>query len=303
MSHSLRVWAETPLRVWAETAHAPHTLLGMEHHDRSAEHRILIGNNLDILPGLTGQVFDLIYLDPPYNTGGKVVREYSDRFDDWSSFMAPRLAQMVPLLDELGVMIVSIDDRGRLFRVGDAGTPSAQDGRSFRPLIHPETGKECPVPRFGWRFSDETMDQMLGEGRIVFGPDETTLPKPKRLLSDHSQRTPTSVFRHERAGTKHLERIVGERKFPFPKDLEVMMHWIAVVAGPGARILDPFRGSGTTVEAAAMLNSEDGGSRTVTGITLDEGRIVDEVLRPRMHYVEETLAERVEIAVSPVLPA
>lgn len=188
-----------------------------------------------------------------------------------------------------------IDEQGRLFRVGDAGAPSKQASRSFRPLIHPSTGRACPVPRRGWRFSDATMDEMLATGRIVFGPDESTLSKPKRLLADSARRTPTSVFRHERTGTKHLEAIIGSRLFPFPKDLDVMMHWIELVAPRNARVLDPFLGSGTTIEAAAALNTADGGSRSVTGITLDEGRIVDDVLRPRMDHVRSAYGQGVRI--------
>lgn len=377
-------------------------------------HRALIGDNLDLLPTLAGQSFDLIYLDPPYNTGGKVVSEYADRFDDWSGFMAPRLDAMVPLLSELGVIIASIDDTevhhlrvmlddlmgpenhvgtvvwdgtplnsshllsvshdylviyardlaalkasgvqwreprpeaaealgaaelawersghdveiaqreyrrwlsphrkrlgrgiteyvrideaGRLYRVGDAGAPSAQAGRSFRELCHPVTSLPCPVPKFGWRFSDETMDVMLSEGRIEFGPDHTTIPKPKRFLADHVERTPKSVFRHDRSGTKHLERILGERRFPFPKDLAVMMHWIDMVAPADAAILDPFLGSGTTIEAVAALNAEDGGSRSCTGVTIDEGDLVDTVLVPRMEHVERALGDRVDVLRAP----
>lgn len=371
-------------------------------------HRAIVGDNLDVLPGLAGERFNLIYLDPPYNTGGKVVREYRDRFDNWTAFMQPRLQQMIPMLADEGILMVSVDDRevhhlrvlldelmgprnhvgtvvwegaalnsskllsvshdylvlyarehallrrrgvrwseekpevarvleaaqtawdasdrdheaatraflkwrrtqslspgvmeysrideqGRLFRVGDAGAPSKQASRSFRPIIHPSTGRACPVPKHGWRFSDATMDEMLASGRIVFGPDESTLPKPKRLLADSARRTPTSVFRHERTGTKHLEAIIGSKLFPFPKDLDVMMHWIELVAPRNARVLDPFLGSGTTIEAAAALNTADGGSRSVTGITLDEGQIIDDVLRPRMDYVRSAYGQNVQI--------
>ena len=55
-------------------------------------HAVHLGDNLDVLPDLDGP-FDLVYLDPPYNTGGKVVTAYADRFDDWTGFMAPRLVE------------------------------------------------------------------------------------------------------------------------------------------------------------------------------------------------------------------
>src|SRR5699024_12513417 len=71
----------------------------------------------------------------------------------------------------------------------------------------------------------------------------TTLFRSKRFLEDHVERTPKSVFHHDRSGTKHLEGILGDRRFPFPKDLAVMMHWIDMVAPADAAILDPFLGS------------------------------------------------------------
>lgn len=92
--------------------------------DREAHH-LIEGDNLDALkhlkPHLLGQV-DLIYIDPPYNTGHDFV--YSDRFsrdrrpgDDsklghaaWLSMIYPRLKLAKSLLSERGVIFVSIDD-------------------------------------------------------------------------------------------------------------------------------------------------------------------------------------------------
>src|SRR5699024_5837500 len=73
-------------------------------------HDICIGDNLDILPTLDGP-FDLIYLDPPYNTGGRAVTAYDDARQDWTGFLRERVAQLPRPPAETGVVIASIADR------------------------------------------------------------------------------------------------------------------------------------------------------------------------------------------------
>lgn len=61
---------------------------------------------------------DVIYIDPPYNTGNKdfkynddyVDREDSYRHSKWLSFMSKRLRLAKNLLSEEGVIFISIDD-------------------------------------------------------------------------------------------------------------------------------------------------------------------------------------------------
>ena len=62
---------------------------------------------------------DVIYIDPPYNTGKKddfryndafVVKEDSFRHSKWISFMAARLKKAKKLLSEQGIIFISIDD-------------------------------------------------------------------------------------------------------------------------------------------------------------------------------------------------
>src|SRR5699024_5377910 len=98
---------------------------------------------------------------------------------------------------------VRLDENGRLYRVGDAGAPSTQASRSFRELVPTTSHLSCPLRKLGWRFSVSMMDLLLSEGRIVFGPDHTTNPKPKSFLDDHDQRTPKSVSHHDRTRTNH----------------------------------------------------------------------------------------------------
>ena len=90
--------------------------------DADAPNHILIeGDNLEALTSLTYThegIIDVIYIDPPYNTGNKdfvyndhiVDKEDSYRHSKWLSFMSKRLRIAKQLLSDRGVIFISIDD-------------------------------------------------------------------------------------------------------------------------------------------------------------------------------------------------
>ena len=68
------------------------------------------GDNLSVLSTLT-EVFDLIYIDPPYNTGNDFA--YHDKHGqhhEWVAMMGPRLHAGRAVLKDTGAIFVSIDD-------------------------------------------------------------------------------------------------------------------------------------------------------------------------------------------------
>lgn len=87
----------------------------------SPNHLLIEGDNLNALTALTyayaGKI-DVIYIDPPYNTGNKdfiyndsfVDKDDSFRHSKWLSFMDRRLRIAKKLLSEKGVMFISIDE-------------------------------------------------------------------------------------------------------------------------------------------------------------------------------------------------
>ena len=90
--------------------------------DAEAPNHILIeGDNIEALTALSythAGMIDVIYIDPPYNTGNKDF-VYNDSFVDkengyrhslWLSFMRKRLVLAKRLLKEKGVIFISIDD-------------------------------------------------------------------------------------------------------------------------------------------------------------------------------------------------
>ena len=67
-------------------------------------------------------------------------------------------------------------------------------------------------------------------------------------------------------------RVLGGRKFPFPKSLYAVEDAIRffVKARPSAVVLDFFAGSGTTAHAVMRLNKQDGGHRQCISVTNNE---------------------------------
>lgn len=77
------------------------------------------GDNLDVLRSLAPGSVDLVYTDPPYNTGNDFA--YADRFrapdgarsgrhEAWADMMRPRLVAMRDVLSARGALFISIDD-------------------------------------------------------------------------------------------------------------------------------------------------------------------------------------------------
>ncbi|WP_441849086.1 DNA methyltransferase [Mesonia sp.] len=103
---------------------SPKVLTNIKKHDKNGEHfiteiedtdnLIIKGNNLIALHTLkeryTGKV-KLIYIDPPYNTGGDSFM-YNDRFNhsSWLTFMKNRIEVAKNMLAEDGVMFINIDE-------------------------------------------------------------------------------------------------------------------------------------------------------------------------------------------------
>lgn len=87
----------------------------------SPNHIIIEGDNLEALTALSythENKIDVIYIDPPYNTGNKDF-VYNDKYVDieddyrhsqWLSFMNKRLCIAQQLLSQKGVIFISIDD-------------------------------------------------------------------------------------------------------------------------------------------------------------------------------------------------
>jgi len=133
-----------------------------------------------------------------------------------------------------------------------------------------------------WRYGRDTMSQRISAGEIVVtrvrdGRYSLYHLKPVDAQSAERRR-PRTVWwtsTHDAGshGSSLLNEMLGERSaFTFPKSLYSVADALRLVVGdrPEATILDFFAGSGTTLHATCLLNSEDGGKRRAILVTNNE---------------------------------
>ena len=132
----------------------------------------------------------------------------------------------------------------------------------------------CKCPTGGWRFAESKLPELLKEGRIAFGVDETTVPCLKRFLKETEYEVFASVFYKDgRGASKRLDSLLNGHIFDYPKDEEVIKTFISLLTSynnADSLILDFFSGSATTAHAVMKLNAEDGGNRKFIMVQLPE---------------------------------
>ena len=158
-----------------------------------------------------------------------------------------------------------IDNAGRIYQPVSMAAPDKPETRSHRPLIHPLTGKPCPVPAKGWRFTDKTMDELVSIDKIEYGSDETTQPRQKYYLKDNMEEAVASLLYF--GGSDDAMGL----PFDNPKPVIVAQKLISTLCKNGDEIImDFFSGSATTAHAVMQLNAEDGGHRKFIMVQLPE---------------------------------
>lgn len=146
--------------------------------DEAPNHIVVEGDNLHALTALTftheGKI-DVIYIDPPYNTGNRdfvyndsfVDTEDSYRHSKWLSFMAKRLKIAKKLLSERGVIFISIDDN---------------EQANLKLLCDEVFGNESYVACIGWQRTYSTRNDSKGipkeiESLLVYSKQALWTPK------------------------------------------------------------------------------------------------------------------------------
>ena len=165
-----------------------------------------------------------------------------------------------------------IDDNGDVFRPVSMAWPNKKKAPEdyFIPLIHPVTGKECPVPERGWRNPPATMQELLKSGLIIFGPDEKTQPTRKYRLNDNLFENIPSLLYY--GGSD--DALLADLKIPFdtPKPVQVAKRLIQSICKNDDILIDFFAGSCTAAHALMLLNAEDGANRRFIMVQLPEER-------------------------------
>ena len=201
-------------------------------------------------------------------------------------------------------MYARISEDRRVYRLVSMAWPNKKvaPAEYLRPLVHPRTGHECPIPARGWRNPPGTMDDLLRRGLIEFGKDHTIQPQRRYFLEEHMHENIPSVIRFAGSDDERL-RALGI-PFEHPKPVELAARIVSWFAPPDAIVCDCFAGSGTTGHAVWEANARDGGTRRFVLIQAPEPiaggakkgepthlfERVDQITRARLERVAEQSA-------------
>jgi len=239
---------------------------------------IHLGDNLEVIGGFPDESFDLIYIDPPFNTGRAQARQrlrtvrdpsgdrtgfggrryrtvhvgaraFDDAFDDFLAFMEPRLEEAYRLLLPAGSFFLHIDYR---------------EVHYCKVLLDAIFGRDAFMNEIIWAYDygarskcrwpakhDNLLWYAKDPEHYTFLYDEMDrIPylAPGLVTAEKAARgkTPTDVWWHT------IVSPTGKEKtgYPTQKPLGILKRIVRVHTNPGDRVLDFFAGSGTTGEAA-----------------------------------------------------
>ena len=163
--------------------------------------------------------------------------------------------------------------------------PSAKSGSmetGYFAVKNPYTGKEDypPIGMF-WRFSQNTIQKHIDEGRICFKKEHKDDERGfiyKRYLKDLKTNLTTfdslcfdsNEFMNQNA-TKELKELDMVENFAYPKGVNFIQKILQHATNDNHDIvLDFFAGSGTTAHAVMELNRADNGNRECILVTNNE---------------------------------
>lgn len=248
------------------------------------ENHIYFGDNLDILPSLPPNSVDLIYIDPPFNTG-KVQsriqiktersetgdrkgfgdnfyettriqqRSYLDKFTDLATFLNPRIKEAYRILKDNGSFYFHIDYR---------------EAHYCKIMLDEIFGRECFINEIIWAydFGGRARDRWPAKHDTIFfyAKDPTNfifntheidrIPYMAPGLVGKEKaakgKLPTDTWWHTIVGTNSKEKT----GYPTQKPLGVLKRIITASSPQNGTVLDFFAGSGTTGQACIDLGRQ-----------------------------------------------
>lgn len=138
-------------------------------------------------------------------------------------------------------------------------------------IIHPVTGKPCAQPLMGYRFPETTMNEMIKNGKVIFGEDHNKIIELKIYAKNYEEKL-SSVFELDgRLGSYDMKEFFGEKPiFSNPKPVQLIQRILSYITNNNDIILDFFSGSATTALAVMYLNKEDQNNRQFICVQLPE---------------------------------
>jgi adenine-specific DNA-methyltransferase len=173
-----------------------------------------------------------------------------------------------------------IDENWNVYQSVSLRAPEKRENEKFfQPLIHPTTQKPCAVPPNGFSRTPETLQEMVKNGLILFGTDESTQPRQKMILKEDKKQQLTSVIQDATRGKSDLDKL--GLNFPYNHSVQLYKSLLdASVDEKNKYIMDYFAGSGTTGHATINLNRVDGAKRKY--ILVEMGTYFNTVTKPRI---------------------
>ena len=245
--------------------------------------KVILGDNLDVLASVPDESVDLIYIDPPFNTGRvqtrnaiRAIRDesagdrvgfqgnryrtvdlgstsYSDSFDDYLEFLEPRFRESKRVLKPSGSFFLHVDYREvhycKVFLDGLFGRDSFMN-----EIIWAYDYGGRSKSRWSAKH-DSILWYAKDPNDYTFNYDEMDrIPymAPGLVGPEKAARgkTPTDVWWHTIVTTGGKEKT----GYPTQKPLGIIKRIVSVHSSPGDLLMDFFAGSGTLGEAAALLD-------------------------------------------------
>lgn len=166
-----------------------------------------------------------------------------------------------------------IDEQGNVYQEVSMTWPNNKQAPAdyFVPINHPTTGKPTKIPGKGWRYPSATLKQMILDNMVVFGKDETTIPRRKYLLSENMYENVPSLYYNGKSGSTDVSNLeMKTTYFDNPKPVDLLKQIIQSTTTENDIILDFFSGSATTAESVMKQNSEDDNNRQFIMVQLPE---------------------------------
>jgi DNA modification methylase len=242
---------------------------------------VVVGDNLPLLRELPDGYAQMIYADPPFNTGRTQTRQtlatvgaangkrvgfagrryetkllaessYRDSFDDYLGFLAPRLEELKRVLDPTGTLYVHLDYR---------------EAHYVKLLLDDLFGRDCFLNELIWAYDygaktrrrwptkhDTILVYVKHPTRYHFDSDAVDREPymaPSLVTPEKRERgkLPTSVWWHTIVPTNGSEKT----GYPTQKPEGVLRRIVQASSRPGDRVLDFFAGSGTLGAVAQSL--------------------------------------------------
>jgi site-specific DNA-methyltransferase (adenine-specific) len=246
--------------------------------DMKLKAQIILGENLDVLKDIPDGSIDLIYIDPPFNTGKRQSRTqistkrskdgdrvgfkgeryktvkigtkgYNDQFDDFMEYIKPRLDEAFRVLKETGTLYFHIDYR---------------EVHYCKILLDGIFGRENFLNEIIWAYDyggrAKNKWPAKHDNILVYVKDQKKYTFNREAINRIPYMAPGLVSKEKAARGKlptdtwwhTIVSPTGKEKtgYPTQKPLGVLRRIIQASSNEGDLVLDFYAGSGTTGAAA-----------------------------------------------------